>query len=91
MTNVIEPPAPQSETPACRACGTWICDDCGAQRAYASRFSSTPQHCATCAGTNDRMIAVTHRESRADDHDASYRRSLAGEVPLRYPAVLPSG
>jgi hypothetical protein len=34
------------------------------------------------------MIAVTHRESRADDHDASYRRSLVGEVELRYPLAL---
>ena len=75
------------EAAVCRACGTWICDDCGARRGYASRFSSTPQHCATCGGANGHMATVVHRESRADDHDASYRRSLAGDIPLRYPAV----
>lgn len=73
------------EARACRACGTWICDDCGAQRAYASRFSSAPQHCAKCAGANGHMAPVVHRAGRAGDHDASYRRSLADEVPLRYP------
>jgi hypothetical protein len=85
MTNLIEPPAPQSGAHPCRACGTWVCDDCGARRFYASRFSSPPQGCATCAGTNGYMAPVIHRESRADDHDASYRRSLVCAAPLRYP------
>jgi hypothetical protein len=89
MTNFIEPPAPQSETRPCRACGTWVCDDCGARRPYASRFSSTPQRCAMCGGTNGHMAAVVHRVSRADDHDASYRRSMAGDIPLRYPLRSP--
>jgi hypothetical protein len=61
---------------ACRACGTWICDDCSARRPYASRFASDPQCCATCASTAGRMAPVVHRESRADDHDAAYRRSV---------------
>jgi len=77
--------ATTQETTACRACGTWICDDCGAQRGYASRFSEQAQHCARCAGTRGHMAPVTHRANRADDHDAAYRRSLAGDVPLRYP------
>jgi hypothetical protein len=77
--------ARERDTLACRACGTWICDDCSARRAYASRFSEQEQHCAKCAGTSGHMAPGTHRAGRAEDHDASYRRSMADEVPLRYP------
>ncbi len=69
----------------CRACGTWACDDCGARRTYASRFSSEPQHCAQCSSTDGRMTQVVHRAGRADDHEASYRQCIADDLPLRYP------
>ena len=84
LTTPIAPVA-QSEIHPCRACGTWICDDCGARRSYASRFSSVPQRCAACTRENGHMTPIIHRQSRADDHDASYRQSLAGSVVLRYP------
>ena len=77
--------ARERDTTACRACGTWICDDCSAQRAYASRFAAQLQHCASCQSLNGQMIAVTHRASRADDHAAAYQSCIADGLVLRYP------
>jgi hypothetical protein len=40
---------------SCPACGTWKCNDCGATRPCASRFSQQPQRCAKCRGLNGQM------------------------------------
>jgi hypothetical protein len=81
--------APTSEHAACRACGTWICSECSARRPYASRFASIPQRCATCSSANGHMAQVVHRESRADDHDASYRRGMAWRGAAAVSVALP--
>jgi hypothetical protein len=71
--------------PACRACGTWVCDDCGAKRHYASRFSRSAQLCPQCGSINGRMEAVRHRDGRADSHDESFEEALAEGHTVRYP------
>lgn len=85
MTQAIESSAPAIETYPCPACGTWVCDDCGAQRPYASRFSERPQQCARCHSVNGQMKAGRHRAGRADDHAAASQSCLADGLMLRYP------
>jgi hypothetical protein len=70
---------------SCSACGTWICDDCGARRARASRFARQPHHCGKCSSTAGHMIEITHRVGRAGDHEASYREAIADGRLVRYP------
>ena len=85
MTTSIEPSTPQSATHPCPACGTWLCDDCGAQRSYASRFSAQAQHCASCRSLSGHMTPARHRARRADDHAASYQSCISTGLALRYP------
>lgn len=78
---------------ACPACGTWVCDDCGAQRHYASRFSQEPQHCLSpgCRSLNGHMQPARHRPGRAEDHqDAFLAIAAHGRTALRYPLDLTS-
>jgi hypothetical protein len=70
---------------ACSACGTWVCDDCGAHLGDASRFSSKPHRCPKCESPNGQMVRVVHRARRAEDHRESFLRVVADGVPLRYP------
>ena len=84
MTTIIEPSAPPSVR-ACPACGTWLCDDCGAQRPYASRFAAQAQHCASCRCLSGHMTPARHRASRADDHTAAYESCIADGLVPRYP------
>lgn len=88
MTNVIEPSVPQSETGHCPACGTWTCDDCGAQRPYTSRFSEKSQQCASCRSLSGQMMPSSHCESRADEHATSYQSRIANSGAPRYPLGL---
>lgn len=71
----------------CPACGSWVCDDCGAVRRYANRFSPEAQSCSKCGSLSGSMSPAQHRAVRADDHSGSYRLLVAqGRVP-RYPVV----
>ena len=86
MSNAATTEEPQSAArPECPACGTWVCDDCGAQRSYASRFSAQLQQCASCHSVHGHMTPVRHRARRADDHAASYQSCIADGLVLRYP------
>ena len=84
MTELSTTKEARLDARACRACGTWVCDDCGALRAYASRFSNEPQRCPKCSSSNGRMRAVVHRLSHAVDHDESYGRCVADNLTPRY-------
>lgn len=69
-------------TDACPACGTWVCDDCGTRRHYASRFSRNPQHCSRCSSVNGRMLPARHQRGRDLDHRESHARLLnEGAIP----------
>jgi hypothetical protein len=85
MTNLTAPAAPTDATNLCPACGIWVCDDCGALRSQANRFSRHAQHCPSCRSLNGRMEPTRHRAGRADDHESSYRSSIADGRALRYP------
>jgi hypothetical protein len=85
-TGLTAQAAPSTDVPtACRACGNWICDDCGARRGYASRFSGEPQFCASCSSLNGRMTDAVHRASRSEDHELAYQRRIADGGLPRYP------
>ena len=75
---------------ACRVCGTWVCEDCGARRPHANRFSSQPQLCPQCSSASGCMAPVAHRAGRADDHEAAFRQCIAEGLPLRYPLSVSS-
>jgi hypothetical protein len=85
MSNLIAPAARKNKTQPCPACGTWVCEDCGHRRAGANSFSEKPQRCPSCQSLNGRMESSRHRASRADDHESSYRSSLAAGLAPRYP------
>ena len=86
MSNAATTEEPQSATrPERPACGTWLCDECGAQRPYASRFSAQLQQCASCHSVHGHMTPVRHRARRADDHEAAYQACIADGLVLRYP------
>lgn len=71
--------------PQCPGCGTWVCNDCGARRQYASRFSAKPHNCPRCRGRTGQMLPVRHQQSRAEDHlEIFHRISDEGRIP-RYP------
>lgn len=74
----------------CSVCGTWLCDDCGARRPHANRFSSQPQLCPQCSSASGCMTPVSHRAGRADDHEAAFRQCIAEGLPLRYPLSVSS-
>lgn len=84
MNNLI---TPTSTTHPCRACGTWVCDDCGARRSQANRFSQHVQHCPNshCRSLNGRMEPSRHRANRAADHESAYRSCIADGLVPRYP------
>ncbi len=84
MSNLIAPVAPTNETYPCPACGTWVCDERGARRSYASRFSQHAQYCSSCQSLNGRMEPSRHRSSRADDHESSYRSCITDGRAPRY-------
>jgi hypothetical protein len=88
-TGLTAQAAPSTDVPtACRACGTWVCDDCGAKLADASRFSGQPHHCPKCSSAQGRMAPVVHRARRANDHEESYQRGIADGGLLRYPVSI---
>ncbi|KRC60874.1 hypothetical protein ASE14_07880 [Agromyces sp. Root81] len=65
----------------CPACGNWICNECSAERRYASRFSREAQSCSKCGSHAGHMAPAPHRGVRADDHSSSYRLLVAGATP----------
>ncbi|MCU1419889.1 MAG: hypothetical protein JWR57_1058 [Mycetocola sp.] len=85
MSNLTAQPGPKNETNPCAACGIWVCDDCGARRSQANRFSEQAQRCPSCRSLNGRMEPIRHRVGRADDHESSYRSSIADGLVPRYP------
>ncbi|MEV7618880.1 hypothetical protein AB0N59_01965 [Microbacterium sp. NPDC089321] len=87
-TAITATTASTSTATHCPACGTWVCDDCGARRHYANRFSSLPQRCPRCASEKGHMQPACHRDGRMADHVESAASLIAAGSTPRYPAAV---
>jgi hypothetical protein len=88
MSNVTaSSPALNNKPRARPACGTWVCEDCGAERRYSSRFSEEPQRCPGCRSLNGHMAPAQHRRSRgrAEDHETACLAIVAEGLVPSYP------
>lgn len=77
------------QTPACAACGTWDCSDCGHRTHGRNRFYPGQHSCGRCQSTKGVMRPLHHRERIAKDHadDLLNLRTTMGAP--RYPLEEP--
>jgi hypothetical protein len=56
--------------PACRTCGTWVCNRCGWRRGTAARHWDGVHTCHKCQGTSGHFDDVRHtNRATREDHE----------------------
>lgn len=75
-----------TDTPACRACGTWVCAGCGLRRDKQSRYDDQPITCSGCYSTEGALLPVHHQEQTHKKHLTWYVQ-LEASFPCQHPLV----
>lgn len=73
----------------CRACGTWVCAECGHQQLYWSRYRPGTPNCRKCHSPTGELIPVHHRAPMQKRHREWYY-GLVETHPCYHPLEQPA-